>query len=271
MNMKPREELTRFLKSARARITPAELGLPQGERRRAAGLRREEVASLAGMSVTWYTWFEQGRDVQLSAAMLERLTGVLKLSPQEREYLFALAQNRPAPLVGSTDDVVAPSVQHMLDHLSLPALVMTADWMVIGWNRLVARIFRDYGRLARDDRNLFRILLLSDAYRRDEEEYRDLVKRLTARVKWDYSRTPNSEAFETIIQQMLELCPVFRQYWEDSEVVSHSEGIHSVDVEPVGRITFRHTSYAVEQSPSQRLMIFVPLDEESARRLRRVD
>jgi transcriptional regulator with XRE-family HTH domain len=265
--MTQREELSRFLKAARARIKPSELGLPQGERRRATGLRREEVASLAGMSVTWYTWFEQGREVQLSAAMLERLSTVLRLNPQEREYLFALAQHRPAPLALPPDEEVAPSVQHMLDSLSVPALVMTPDWTVIGWNRLVARIFRDYGKLAPSERNLFKILLLSEDYREDEQEYRDLVRRLTARFKWDYSRATNPEVFEAIIRQMKEQCEAFRACWEESEVVSYSEGVQSVEVEPVGRITFQHTSYAVEQSPTQRLVIFAPVDAVSAERL----
>src|SRR6478609_2272284 len=111
--MAQREELTRFLKASRARIAPADVGLPTGERRRAQGLRREEVATLSGMSVTWYTWFEQGREVHLSAQMLERLSAALRLSAEEREYLFALAQHRPPPLAVSTDAEVRPAIQHM--------------------------------------------------------------------------------------------------------------------------------------------------------------
>jgi len=98
--MAHREELTRFLKAARAKLSPADVGLPCGTRRRTTGLRREEVAALAGMSVTWYTWFEQGREVRLSAPMIERLSATLRLDKNEREFLFALAQCRrhPAPL-----------------------------------------------------------------------------------------------------------------------------------------------------------------------------
>src|SRR3954465_4912314 len=110
--MAHREELSRFLKSARARLSPTDVGLPAGERRRAQGLRREEVASLSGMSVTWYTWFEQGREVHLSAQMLERLSVALRLNAQEREYLFALAQHRPPPLTIAADTEVRPAIQH---------------------------------------------------------------------------------------------------------------------------------------------------------------
>ena len=96
--MAQREELSRFLKAARARLAPTDVGLPAGERRRTRGLRREEVATLAGMSVTWYTWFEQGRDVQVSTPLIERLSTTLRLNANEREFLFALAQHRPPPL-----------------------------------------------------------------------------------------------------------------------------------------------------------------------------
>ena len=134
--MAQREELTRFLKAARARLAPTDVGLPAGERRRTRGLRREEVATLAGMSVTWYTWFEQGREVQLSAAMIERLGRALRLEPQEREFLFALAQHRPPPLTGQQDELVRPSTQALMDSLAIPALVIVEDWTVVSWNAL---------------------------------------------------------------------------------------------------------------------------------------
>jgi transcriptional regulator with XRE-family HTH domain len=266
--MARREELTRFLKSARARLGPADVGLPKGERRRAPGLRREEVATLSGMSVTWYTWFEQGRDVQLSAPMLERLGSALRLSPQEREFLFALAQHRPPPLSLPPHETISPGVQHMLDSLNIPAQVLTEYWTVIGWNRMVTKIFRDYSQLAPEDRNLLKILLLSEQYRGNEQGYREMVQRLTARLKWDYSRTTKLEFFDALIEEMVDLSELFREYWYRSDIVAHFEGIHTVQVAGVGEITFQHTSYAIEEAPSQRLMLFAPADESSSERLR---
>jgi len=263
-----REELTRFLRSARARLQPGDVGLPVGERRRAEGLRREEVATLSGMSVTWYTWFEQGRDVQLSAPMLERLCATLRLSPQQREFMYALAQHRPPPLSLPPDDEIHPALQHLLDALSIPAQVITEDWTVIGWNRHVLRLFRDYASLPDPaDRNLFKILLSDPRYRTDPDEYRTMARKVTARFKWDYSRTTRIHVFEALIAEMLERCPLFREYWHESEVASHLQGFHSVDVAGLGRITLQHSSYAVEEAPSQRLMLFAPLDAESALRL----
>ncbi len=263
-----RAELTRFLRSARGRLQPKDVGLPTGERRRAQGLRREEVASLAGMSVTWYTWFEQGRKVQLSAGMLERVSRTLRLSPQQREFLFALAQHRPPPLSLPPDDVVHPALQHLLDVLSIPAQVITEDWTVIGWNRHVARLFRDYARLPDPaDRNLFKILMSDDRYRADADEYRTMAQKVTARFKWDYSRTTRVHVFEALISDMLEKSAEFREFWHESDVASHLQGVHSVEVDGVGRITMQHSSYTVDEAPSQRLMLFAPIDRESATRL----
>ena len=265
--MAQREELSRFLKAARAKLAPAEVGLPAGERRRTRGLRREEVATLAGMSVTWYTWFEQGRDIQLSAPMLERLSRTLRLNDDEREFLFALAQHRPPPLSARPDEALHPSTQHMMDSLSIPALVIIQDWTVIGWNKLVALAFRDYSKLPRPERNLFRILMLDERYRSDPQRFRVMSRRLIARFKWDYSRTAQPEVFDTIIAEMLERSEMFREYWQEAEILAHIGDTNVADMPGVGEIVFRHTSYAIEEAPGQRLMLFAPIDELSAERL----
>jgi len=265
-----REELTRFLKAVRARIDPESAGLPKRDRRREKGLSRDEVAMLSGMSVTWYTWFEQGRDVQLSATTLERLSTALRLDPREREFLFTLAQHRPPPLTGERNEQISTGLQQMMDCLDIPALVMTEDWRVIGWNALVARVFRDYGTLPPEQRNLFRILLLTDVYRTDEEEYRALVRRLTARLKWDYSRATQVDVFEQLVEDMQERSPMFREYWGKTEIAAHFEGPNAMIVEGFGELRFYHTSYGVEHDPGQRLVLFTPSDDASAEKLRAI-
>lgn len=266
--MQRREELSRFLKSARARISPADVGLPPGDRRRTRGLRREEIASLAGMSVTWYTWFEQGRDVQLSAAMLERLSATLKLNAEEREFLFSLAQHRPAPLKADIDKTVSPGVRRVLDTVGVPALVIALDWTVIGWNQLYVRVFRDYAALPPEERNLFKILLLTPQYQQDDESFRAMARRLIARFKWDYGRAQDERTFEKTIEELEKCSPIFHEFWQSSDIVAHFEGTHTADVPGIGRIVFHHTSYAVERSPSERLVLFAPADDESAEKLK---
>ncbi|MGE5722025.1 MAG: helix-turn-helix transcriptional regulator [Sphingomonadales bacterium] len=268
--MARREELTRFLKAARARISPSEVGLPPCTRRRAQGLRREEVASLTGMSVSWYTWFEQGRDVQLSAHMLERLSRTLRLNSDEREFLFALAQGRPPPLACGREDEVGPEVQQLLDYINIPAMLMLPDWTVIAWNRLTARLLRDWGALPPADRNLFKILLLDEQYRQNEAMFRQEARRCIARFKWDYSRAVDLGSFEAIIAEMNEISDVFREYWPDSTVRSCYDSVNAEFREDIGWIAFRQTSFTLEQSPTQRLVLFTPFEDESAEKLERV-
>ena len=106
------------------------------------------MAALAGVSVTWYTWLEQGRDIQVSADVLERVSETLKLSPTEREYLFALVQHRPPPQRGWDDVEISSAVQRMMDSLVMPAIVMTARWDVVAWNAMATIVFRDYDRIS---------------------------------------------------------------------------------------------------------------------------
>lgn len=268
--MRTRDELSRFLKRCRSRIKPEDVGLPAGERRRAKGLRREEVAALAGMSVTWYTWFEQGRDVKLSAAMLERLSGAFRLSGEERAFLFALAQHRPPPVAPTADDTISPSVQHMLDALPIPAQVLSDDWTVIAWNRVASLVFRDYSRLAEQERNLLKLLVVPESETASTESYRDRVRRLTARLRWDYGRSGRPEVLDPLIDEMLAKAPVFAEYWEKMEIAAHFEGVHAILVPAIGEIRFRHTSFAIEQTPTQRLIVFAPLDSADAERLRQL-
>src|ERR1700759_3290271 len=129
-----RVQLSDFLKSCRARTSPTAVGLIPAERRRSKGLRREDVAALAGLSATWYTWLEQGRDVHPSEQILERLSAALGLSAAERDYLFMLAQRRPPPLSPAHGEALRPAVQRTLDTLNVPALVHTRRWDVIAWN-----------------------------------------------------------------------------------------------------------------------------------------
>src|SRR5712664_209881 len=120
-----RAELARFLRSRRARIRPADVGLPQGTRRRALGLRREEVARLADVGVSWYTWLEQGRDIHVSEPLLERLAHALRLTATERAHLFALAHGRPAARPVITPTAVSGALQRVLEAHPFPALVST--------------------------------------------------------------------------------------------------------------------------------------------------
>jgi transcriptional regulator with XRE-family HTH domain len=261
-----RRQLIDFLKGCRARLSPTQVGLPDTNRRRTPGLRREDVAALAGVSVTWYTWLEQGRKIQVSADVLERVCATLRMTPDEREYLFALVQHRPAPPASTLATEASPTVTRMLEALGVPALVMTARWDVIAWNRLTTQVFRHYERLAPEERNLLRILLVDDAgYQRDPVAYETMARRVLSKFRVDYSQTPDDPSFEQLINELAERCPIFRRLWNSAEVLGRSEAIA---VHPqLGGLTMEHSSYVPEGSPTLRVVIFVPNDEQSAAKI----
>ena len=261
-----RRHLIDFLKGCRARLSPGEVGLPDTHRRRTPGLRREDVAALAGVSVTWYTWLEQGRRIQVSADVLERICSTLRMSADEREYLFALVQHRPAPRVPLRSDEVSPAIERMLAALAVPAIVMTARWDVIAWNRLASTVFRDYDKLPPEKRNLLRILLVDDeSYQGDPMTYEVMARRILSKFRVDFSQVPNDPAFEELVAELAARCPIFRRLWGSPEVIGRSE---AVAYHPrFGGMTFEHSSYVPEGSPMLRLVIFVPHDEASQQKV----
>jgi transcriptional regulator with XRE-family HTH domain len=262
-----RRQLIDFLKGCRARLSPTQVGLPDTHRRRTPGLRREDVAALAGVSVTWYTWLEQGRKIQVSADVLERVCSTLRMTADEREYLFALVQHRPAPPTSTPAAEVSPTLARMLDAIAVPALVMTARWDVIAWNRLTTLVFRHYERLAPEERNLLRILLVDDAgYQHDPIAYETMARRVLSKFRVDYSQTPDDPSFEQLINDLAERCPIFRRLWNSPEVLGRSEAI--AHHPQLGGLTMEHSSYVPEGSPTLRVVIFVPYDEQSAAKVR---
>jgi transcriptional regulator with XRE-family HTH domain len=257
-----REQLTHFLKSCRARIAPHMVGLVQPIRGRAPGLRREDVAALAGLSATYFTWLEQGRDIHPSAEVLERLSSVLRLSPAERDYLFNLVQLRPpAPAPAQSDDVGAP-IRRMLSGLNYPALVITTRWEIVAWSDMWVRCIADPGARAPRDRNLLRILFLEPELQRHPLEFEAAARRVLAKAKFDYSRMAGDPIFEALIRELTAACPIFERLWRSSAVVGRSEGRFTHPTR-VGELTFEHTSYVVEGVPHLQLLIFVPSGEAS--------
>ncbi len=262
-----RAQLSEFLRSCRARLSPSEIGLPSGKRRRTPGLRREDVASLAGLSSTWYTWLEQGRNVRASDRVLEKLSQTLRLSATERDYLFLLAQNRPAPILGPPVAHVPDTVKRTLDALNVPAQMITPRWDVVFWNRMVKRCIRDYDAMPAERRNLFRILMTGPEYRENASEFETLARRIVAKLRVDYSQAANDPDFDALIREMSEVSPMFRALWRSPEVSDRSEGVHLLKHPQLGGITFEHTSYVVEGIPTLRVVIFAPYDAESARKV----
>ena len=267
-----RELLIRFLKDRRARITPSELGLPEAVRRRTPGLRREDVAAIAGVSVTWYTWLEQGRDIRVSEQVLEKIATALRLDPDERDYLFMLTQHRPPAPVHLHEEYfeVSETLQRMIDSLGVPAIVMTERWDVLAWNALMTQLVRDFSGIPQNERNLLKILFIREAGRLDREAFEAMANRVVPKFRVDYSQSANPGSFDGLVRELGAASPTFRQLWDCPELATRSVGVHTVRNERLGPLTFEHSSYVPEGSPHLRLIVYSPHDDHCRSVLTRI-
>lgn len=262
-----RAALSEFLKDRRARITPAQAGLPERERRRTPGLRREDVAALSGVSLTWYTALEQGREMGVSAEVLERVAATLRLSALERDYLFELAQDRPAPPPRGMVEEPTPAMVRMLNALTLPAYMTTMRWDVVAWNPMCARVLRDYGAMKARDRNLLKILFADEAYPGGPEEYEAMARRLVGKLRVDYGQFPGDPGLEDLVDDLTAKYPLFRELWKTPDLQARSEGVSVIRHSRHGAIRLEHSSYMPEGAPTLRVVIFAPCDVASEKAL----
>ena len=225
---------------------------------------------LAGVSLTWYTWLEQGRQVRASERVLENISTTLRLNAAERDYLFSLVQNRPAPLVRALLTHLPPSIQRTIDALNIPALIMTMRWDVVAWNAMVTATFRDYGAMSADRRNLIKLILSDPRYLSDAKEYEMIARRILSKLRVDYSLASGDPEFDALIAELTDLFPIFAKLWSSTEISARSEGLHTFRHEIVGNIDFEHTSYTVEGLPTLRLVIFAPQNAESTAKLQAI-
>ncbi len=253
-----REQIRELLKAARARIDPADVGLRGSDKPRSPGLRREDVAVLAGVSVKWYTWLEQGRDVNFSLDVVERVAAALALPPAERRYLTALIQRR-SPTGGEQDGSITDSLWRTVQLAPVPAMVMTRRWDIVGWNRLVARVFRDYNTVPRAARNLLRIILTDRDYQSDLSGYAVIVRRLLREFRVDFAECADAQ-FEHLIAELKLLAPEFERLWRDVEVSETTGGISIVQHDELGELAFDRISYVPEGSAFLRVLLFTPRD-----------
>jgi transcriptional regulator with XRE-family HTH domain len=253
-----------LLRGARGRIDPTEFGLPVTGRRKVPGLRREDVAVLAQVSLKWYTWLEQGRDLNFSEELLYRVSRVLRLTDCERAYLVALARRRPTPSVTASARMASDWLQRTVQFAPAPVLAMTLRWDVLAWNELTTRVFRDYGATPERERNLLRIILTDERYRRDPLVYEQVARKLIAEFRVDFARCAGDPAFDALIADLCGVVPSFERFWNDVELSSAARGT-VVQHAQLGQLYFDRISYVPEHQPFTRVLMFVPGDPYTAR------
>lgn len=249
-----------FLRSCRARIKPADLGLPAPQRKRTEGLRREDVAALSGVSVAWYTWLEQGREMRVSDEVLERICHTFRLSEDERTYLFTLVQHRP-PRLHHVPGFEAPDeLLRMIEAVAMPAILLNIRWDVLAWNQLNSIFLRDYSSIPPAERNLAELLFTRPSYHRNPTDFDEMARRVLAKLRVDYSNSGNDPKFEALIRRLETASPIFRRMWRTPEINVKSYGLHQYQHERFGELVFEHTSYEPAGHPTLRVVLCTPAD-----------
>ncbi|WP_447878094.1 helix-turn-helix transcriptional regulator [Serratia fonticola] len=251
-----RQELADFLRMKREKLSPQAVGLPSGTRRRTPGLRREEVAALAGVGLTWYTWLEQGREINASVEFLEDLARVLKLDATERYHLFLLAHQRPPVVAGHQWCQVTPLVRRLLDDLTLrPAYVMNLSWDIIAWNPAADRLFTIAERQPQQ-RNMLWMLFADPELNQRLMEWQEQAPQILASFRRDYARAPQDATMLQRIQALSDVSPQFRQLWQQHDIHGRCQGQRTFLVAGAGEVTFEHASFIVDEENHLRLVMY---------------
>jgi transcriptional regulator with XRE-family HTH domain len=262
-----RQELADFLRSRRARLVPADVALPITKRRRTPGLRREEVAHLAGVGLTWYTWLEQGRAIEVSSHFLEQIARALRLDGQERAHLFVLANNR-APLAGNAGSfAVDPGHQRMLDCFEGPAYIATANLDVLAWNEALNAVFGDLSLVPAENRNMVWLMFADPAQRASIPNWAEAARAMLARFRIEYGRNQGDERFNHLIDRLCAVSSEFLAWWSQHDVTIKPEEPKRFSSPLVGEMELEQTTLLLEGAVGTRLMIYAPANPESAARI----
>ncbi|RKE18512.1 helix-turn-helix transcriptional regulator [Streptomyces sp. TLI_171] len=266
-----RESLSGFLRARRAALTPEQVGLAPGVRRRTPGLRREELALLAGVGVTWYTWLEQGREINPSPEVLGSLARTLRLDAAETDYLFRLAGHQPRPAPPSDDLEVAPALLRLVQaQAPAPAFLTDPDWEVRAWNRPADAMF-EFSLVPAGQRNLAWVAFAHRANRRRVVDWEHHARRTLAELRAAYAErggdgNPAAARLAALIERLRQSFPEAAA-WLDEHQVRERAGIEKDMVhEKVGRLRLDHLVLGAPDN--LRLVVLAPRDPATAERLR---
>ncbi|MFM9369649.1 helix-turn-helix transcriptional regulator [Streptomyces sp. Da 82-17] len=265
-----RHELAAFLRSRRERITPEQVGLPRGARRRTPGLRREEVAHRSAVGVTWYTWLEQARPIQVSPQVLDALSRALLLDTGERAHLFALAgATDPAP--GTPCPSVTPALRALLDQLEpVPACVQNSRYDILAYNRTYGRLLCDLDALPPEDRNCLWLSFTHDEWRASLGDRDETIRLMAGKFRAAMAGHLAEPAWKTLLKRLQTTSAEFREIWERHDVVATTDKTKRFLNSRVGQLNLSHTSLWLGPSQGPRLVTYVPVDEESRARLEKL-
>lgn len=256
-----RKALGDFLRAQRERLTPAEAGLGAGGRRRTPGLRREEVAQLGGVSATWYSWIEQGREVSASAPALARLAEALRLTSAERAYLFDLAGKRD-PEGDEPSAAFEPPVdlQTVVDMIGCPAYAMDRLGTARAWNKQAAHLFVGWldRKSGKHERNLLRYVFLEPVARKLIHGWEERASRVLAEFRADAGAHLTDDAVKAMIEELRAKSALFARLWDAQEVLGREGGERTFDHPDDGFLRYRQIGFTLAARPDLKLVMLVP-------------
>lgn len=265
-----RHELAAFLRHRREHITPEQVGLPRGSRRRTPGLRREEVAQLSAVGVTWYTWLEQGRDIQVSVQVLDALARTLMLDRSERSHLFQLA-GAVDPTPATTCPSVTPAMRAVLEQLEpYPACLQNSRYDILAYNRTYGLLLCDLEAVPPEDRNCMVLSYTHDEWRSSIVHLEETQRLMAARFRAAMAGHLAEPAWKMLLKRLRAESPDFCEAWDRHEVVAHRSKRKEFLNRHVGRVVVDHTDLWLSPEAGPRMVTYVPADEESRERLEKL-
>nr|WP_040668155.1 helix-turn-helix transcriptional regulator [Nitrolancea hollandica] len=264
-----REQLAEFLRTRRLQLQPEHLGLPQKRLRRTAGLRREEVAERADISVDWYTRLEQGRPINISASTLHRVADALLLTPCQCEYLFHLAQVEFSPAQSSTSEVVSPLLEHVVaSQGNNPAYIINRRFDILATNPIALRVFIDHHRFPRSEQNLIWLMFTNPTIRERIVDWAIHAQNLVAGFRANFGHDPKDPRFLALIGALEERSGEFREWWARHDVGNVPITCKAVNHPLVGYLPLEQSVFAIPSSVDLSLILYTPLpDTDAAQKL----
>lgn len=263
-----RKQLGAFLRARREKVTPDQVGLPPMGRRRTPGLRREEVAQLAGIGTTWYTWLEQGRATGVSEQVLEAVARVLRMSEAERHHLFVLADRAPvkhAPLM-----TLRPEHTALIEQLlPFPAAVQTDAYEIVASNRIYRYLFGDLDALPVGDRNCAWLMFTDPIWRGSLVDEDIVLPEIVARLRARRAEHRGEPRWDALVERLLTHSEDFRALWESYEVADDRPRLRQYGSPHAGHLEVHFQSLWIDPDRGSRIIVMVPADETTRERLER--
>jgi transcriptional regulator with XRE-family HTH domain len=258
-----RRDLADFLRTRRLHLTPEQVGLVGGGRRRTPGLRREEVAGLAHIGVSWYTLLEQGRAIHPSKDVLHSLADAMQFTPAERQHLFLLADQQPFMDAPPSEEQVSPALRRVLDTLTpVPAFILSSRWNYLAWNSTADEIFQITRAVPPYENNaIWRMFVDPMSLQIHSPQWEQVAGKILAEFRAESVRYADEDWFKRLIADLQRVSPEFRAWWPRHDVRGRADARKDMTHPLVGHLMFEHTTLQVPTAPELKIMIYTPLPE----------